>query len=518
MKYKNLFNFYKGYQLWKSALENDKEYSAFINSLNLEGSGKFQLDGVVGNKIMDMEWIIKIEEALPYMDKAIRMNRSFIEQKDEIVPVEKVKRVNTQSIRHLAQHTNLIAKVEANGDVLPDRILNIYYESSFAIYENRFLYSLLIRLLDFVEKKYQALVNLDEKVEVVYCIDKTVKRKQKISKMNLQFEYNTHATTKFDANDDSSKLSSFARVIRIRSIIQDFYTTTLIRDLASSNVEPVRSPIINTNLMAKNVNFRNCKELWEYIEMYRGPGFFYEDHKFDGSMPDNIKNYLQDIFVFANFLNEISFNSETQKNLKKSFITEKRKKEKKAREEKQKEMNLLKEQTKKKLLAQAAKKLKGKDAFYSNELKRKERFLTSRIANLKKQKQEIEEKYNRILDAKIASLKKQKQETEEKYQRLKNRIAAKKQKNDEKMQKNAKKTQKNTQILQNVQNDENEALENLNKNYQELQEQIANYNAETGDVEKFSWQEKLEKNLEASGADKLEQADIEQALEQANIE
>lgn len=72
--------------------------------------------------------------------------------------------------------------------------------------------------------------------------------------------------------------------------------------------------------------------------------------------------------------------------------------------------------------------------------------------------------------------------------------------------------------MQNVQNDENEALENLNKNYQELQEQIANYNVETGDVEKFSWQEKLEKNLEASGADKLEQADIEQALEQANIE
>lgn len=396
MNNKKSFNFYKAYSLWKETLSSDRNYQAYINSLNVPSSGNSVLNGVVGNKIMDLEWVKKVEEALPYMDKAIRMNRSFIEQKDEIVPVEKVKRVNTQSVRHLAQHTNLIAKVEKNGDVLPDRILNIYYESSFAIYENRFLFSLLGKLLDFVEKKYQALKNLDEKVEVVYTIDKTVRRKSKISKMNLQFEYNTNATTKFSLDDNPSELSGFARVLRIRSIIQDFYTTTLIKDLASLKVEPVRPPIINTNLMAKNVNFRTCKELWEYIDMYRGPGYFYEDKKFTGKMPDKIKSNLQDVFVFANFLNEITFNSEFSSSLEKSLKQEKRELEKAKRLQEKNSIEKVLKQNKKEFSEVLAKKLSAKERVYEIKLSKKEKFLNARIESLKKQKQLLEDKYTRI--------------------------------------------------------------------------------------------------------------------------
>jgi hypothetical protein len=314
-------NFYKAYTLWRDALEEDKKYKGYKESLTSEASGKNALSGIVGNKILDLEWLEKIEETLPFMDEAIRESRSFIEQRDEIVPIQKVKKVNTQSIRHLAQHTNMIAKVEANGDVKPDRILNIYYESSYAIYENRFLYTLLGKLHDFVEKRYADLRSRDEKISIKYDINKTVRRKNKFSKMTLEFEYKSQADTrKVDLKADVSHLSGYNRVLRIRRILSDFYTLQLIKDL--KGCEPVKPPIIQTNLLSKNVNFRTCVTLWEYVSRYRHNGYIYDNREYTGKMPKKTTNDLSDVFIFANFLTEITFNTDLRRNLEVDYKKE----------------------------------------------------------------------------------------------------------------------------------------------------------------------------------------------------
>lgn len=311
-------NFYKAYSLWKTTLDSDKKYEGYKKSLYAKTSGASSLKGVVGNKLLDFEWLERIEESLPFMDEAIRESRSFIEQKDEIVSIEKVKRINTQSIRHLAQHTNMIAKVEDNGDVKPDRILNIFYESSFAIYENRFLYTLLGKLHDFVERRYQDLKSRDERIDIKYDINKTIRRKNKVSKMSLEFEYKSQAEDKkIDLKEDVSHLSGFDRVLRIRRILSDFYTLQLIRDL--KGCEQIKPPIVKTNLLTKNVNFRTCMDLWDYVSRYRGTGYKYEDKEFAGKMPKKTDNTLADVFIFANFLTEITFNSDLRRNLELSY-------------------------------------------------------------------------------------------------------------------------------------------------------------------------------------------------------
>jgi|AntRauTorcE11897_2_1112592.scaffolds.fasta_scaffold00001_511 hypothetical protein len=317
MKNSYTAKFYKAYTLWKSTLKDDKKYQGYKKSLDNKTSGENSLTGVVGSKLLKLDWVERIEEALPFMDTAIRDSRSFIEQRDEIVPIEKVKRINTQSVRHLAQHTNLIAKVEANGDVLPNSILNIYYESSFAIYENRFLYTLLTNLTDFVEKRYRVLKNKDQKIDINYTLDKTVKRKSKVSKMTVNFEHETSESEKFDHTMNTSNLSGFTRVLRIRSIISDFWASKLIQSL--KGIEFVRPPIVRTNLMTKNVNFRNCLELYEYIERYTSLGYKYDNKKYTGDMPKSIDDNLKDIFIFGNFLSEITFNAQFAKDLKKDY-------------------------------------------------------------------------------------------------------------------------------------------------------------------------------------------------------
>jgi len=337
-------NFYKAYTLWKSTLEDDVKYKDYKKSLQNLTSGVTSLSGTAGNKVLDLEWLERIEYTLPYMDKAIRESRSFIEQRDEIVPIEKVKRVNTQSIRHLAQHTNMIARVEKNNEVKPERILNIYYESNSAIYENRFIYTLLGRLNDFVEKRYSELKNKDERIEIKYDINKTIRRKNKVSKMLLEFEYKTQADNKeIDLREDVSHLSGFDRIVRIRRIISDFYSLPLIKEL--HNVELVKPPIIQTNLLSKNVNFRNCVELWDYIARYNKAGFIYEDKEFTGKMPKRTSDDLADVFVFTNFLTEITFNTSLKRSLEKEY-----KEEVNLEKTMEKERLLLEKETQKQLL------------------------------------------------------------------------------------------------------------------------------------------------------------------------
>ncbi|PKK95892.1 MAG: hypothetical protein CVV59_01415 [Tenericutes bacterium HGW-Tenericutes-4] len=314
-------NFYKAYTLWKDTLEDDVKYIDYKKSLQNLTSGTTSLSGTVGNKLLDLEWLERIENVLPFMDKAIRESRSFIEQRDEIVSIEKVKRVNTQSIRHLAQHTNLIARVEANNEVKPERILNIYYETNSSIYENRFLYTLLGRLNDFVERRYIELKNKDERIEIKYDINKTIRRKNKTAKMLLEFEYKTQSEDKeVDIRENVENLSGFSRIIRIRRIISDFYSLPLIKEL--HGVELVKPPIIQTNLLAKNVNFRNCVELWDYIARYNKPGFAYEDKEFSGKMPKKTSEDLADVFVFTNFLTEMTFNTALKRNIERQYKEE----------------------------------------------------------------------------------------------------------------------------------------------------------------------------------------------------
>ena len=58
------------------------------------------------------DWVDAIEKGLEFIEKAIKEDRQFIRSNGEVVPIEKVKHVSTESVRHLARHTNLIGKIE----------------------------------------------------------------------------------------------------------------------------------------------------------------------------------------------------------------------------------------------------------------------------------------------------------------------------------------------------------------------------------------------------------------------
>ena len=107
------------------------------------------------SKAIDTDWIDKIEQALPALDIIIRNPSVAIEDVDEILPVELSKHITDKSIKHLAQHTNLILDIK-DDEVVPQKILNVFHEETACTYENKFVNTLLSRLSAFVDKRLRA--------------------------------------------------------------------------------------------------------------------------------------------------------------------------------------------------------------------------------------------------------------------------------------------------------------------------------------------------------------------------
>ena len=89
---------------------------------------------------VEEDWICAIEEGLVHIEKAIAEDRQFIHSNGEVVPIEKVKQVSKESVRHLARHSDLITREPRGDDIIPDKLYTVERLNDYAVYENRFLY------------------------------------------------------------------------------------------------------------------------------------------------------------------------------------------------------------------------------------------------------------------------------------------------------------------------------------------------------------------------------------------
>lgn len=241
----------------------------YLNNLNKESVTKFigatssdiTIKRSVEAKTSDTSWIDMVEECIPYLDNIIRNPRRFIVQEENIVPIEKTKVVTEESIRHLAQNTNLIQEVHNDGTVIPLKLLNVYREETVDLYENRFIKSLVDNLYAFVNNK------LNESDQRSYAkindnVNYNAVMKSKGNVVNVNINLNSVSENEIDASKEGHTLDE--RIAHIRDILSAFRGSTFIKSLKESS--PVRSPIRKTNVILKEPNFIKALELWEYLE------------------------------------------------------------------------------------------------------------------------------------------------------------------------------------------------------------------------------------------------------------
>ena len=255
-------------------LRTDEFFAFFMNALKSGERNVYLYEKYIERNV-DLRWVEMIEQTIIPLDTIIRNPRRFIKNEEEILPIEMVRNVTTESIRHLAQHTNMIATVKGD-EVTPQRMLNIHKEESFETYENRFIYTLLQKLQYFLDKRLQALMSKTGAQDMLEMrLDGSFDTGKDQVAYKLEFSYTTPhvdlADEDLKINADVSTLSSMQRVERIRRILYDFMGSQLIRTLEGCAL--VRPPLTMTNVLTKNQDFKKAVELWMFIERYEDLGY-----------------------------------------------------------------------------------------------------------------------------------------------------------------------------------------------------------------------------------------------------
>jgi len=255
---------YKENEFYKSLTE------AIISSeLNVDLSEHFLAHEI------DTSWINNLEEAIIPLDNIIRTPRKFIKNEEDIVPIALARGITTDSVKHLAQHTSMIESV-VDDMVTPSKILEIRKEESYETYENRFIYTLLNKVQYFLDKRMKILNDVgtgDNEYQLDYSGAFTY-NKDKV-RYSISINYTTPTRTDVENLDNLvkqnvSELSTIERIERIRKIFYDFQGSQFCKYMTGAAM--IRPPLVKTNLLNKNPDYRAAVDLWQFIERYQGAG------------------------------------------------------------------------------------------------------------------------------------------------------------------------------------------------------------------------------------------------------
>lgn len=250
---------------------------------------------------IQVDWIENIEAGLVFVEKAIQENRQFIRTEGEVVPIEKVKKVSKTSFEHLARHGNFITRAPKTeqDDIVPEKLYIVEKLSDYLVYENRFLYMLLIYLRDFIQMR---LDKIREKTTTFHSqmeMDKEIKANQQHIeyKLNFKEEY-------FNAPFLSDRFEEIPLVKRIENIFEmstSFLSTPLMREVAKAPM--IKPPVVKTNVLLMNQNFRGCLRLYDYIMAYNTDGYrFIEVKKVAQPLPKEMSDEIAETIQLSSFL------------------------------------------------------------------------------------------------------------------------------------------------------------------------------------------------------------------------
>lgn len=353
--------YYRSYKYMQDMLKSDFTHNYIEEALKDGDEGKDSIFGKTNEKVIDMDWVIAIEETLPYIQKAIEEQGRFIKQAENVVRIKKAK-----------------------------KILTVEREEGFAIYENRVLLTLIHKALMFVDDKYSKMKDVPNDSYNKITMNRHLELNQQKLDFSVNYVNENHESLAEDLDvEDIESLSDFDRIRRIRQGLNECLATPLMKEIAK---EPqVKPPLTQTNLLKENPNFKKAVELWNFLDTYKKKGFELVGEEYNGKMTDENKEDVYLAMEFQHFMMSITTNPALRKMLQEKYEEENAlAKEESDRPEKVKEM-VLEAQT---------------EAVRKEEIEK----LTAEITELKQkiaeQKQKIEEQANIIKtqEGKIAAL------------------------------------------------------------------------------------------------------------------
>ncbi|TNF07264.1 MAG: DUF2357 domain-containing protein [Bacillota bacterium] len=244
-------------------VELNEEFPNVFYHAFLSGQNEIYQKSISEIKHFHEDWIGTIESFFPSLNKITNNAKSGLRYEQEVTVIEKAKKINSDSVRHLAANTHLIKEIR-DDMVVPKKILVTNAEIEYAIYENRFIKTLIDRLFRFVNSRYEIIKNNVESFE-----KKHFNLKSKFNIRESEVDLNIDLNIKEELDDESIKEGNhelLRRVMNLLKKINGLRETPFMIEL--KNAKPVVPPIMKTSIILKNVDYNNCYILWLYLDKY----------------------------------------------------------------------------------------------------------------------------------------------------------------------------------------------------------------------------------------------------------
>lgn len=286
---------YKEYSTKVNTLLSDKEAKEIFDSLSVGKNTYMRVDRVESSSF-DLSWIEQIESCIPDLGYIVNNPRLNTKTVSDIVPVELARKTNADSVKHLASHSQFVKEIKEDGDVVPNKVLNISSDDDMKTYENRFIATLIRFLVLFVEKRYQYVkrfATLHDHETLFFKNESSVKG----SEVSIETKIKVISEKSDPVSIQNN--SYIERIEEMRQFILYFYNSKFMKSFKTE--KNVRNPILQTNIIRKNPRYHHCYELYRFIEAYDRLGVSYNvDEKF--SKFDNSELKELNSLMFANYL------------------------------------------------------------------------------------------------------------------------------------------------------------------------------------------------------------------------
>lgn len=297
------------------ANENSKEkrlfqrYSKEINDLLLSddeskslyaaltsGETTYLRQDRVESTSFDLTWIQVIEDCLYDLGSIVKNPKIVTKTDEELVPVELARKTGMDSVKHLASHTQYIKEIEENGDVIPSKILNIGNDDEYHTYENRFIATLIRRLVLFVDKRYQFIQDHSELHDQETLL---IKNHSVVNGAEVSLETKVKVVSPKEEKIRKANQEVLDRITSIRKYLIYYYRSDFMAKM--KNERDVRNPILQTNIIRKNPQYHHCFRLYRFIESYDllGANYFVKE-TFSVFSPEELKEL--NCLLLANYL------------------------------------------------------------------------------------------------------------------------------------------------------------------------------------------------------------------------
>ena len=261
---------YKRFIARMRAVEKGGEEKDILDALSSGHNSYMRLDRLESSSY-DPSWIDMIEGVLFDLGDIINVPRINTKTVGDVSPIELAKKITGESVQHLASHTQYIKEVDDYGNVIPSKIMSFSNEDDYLTYENRFIATFIRKLILFVEKRYefvQKFAQLHDE-EVLY-----IKNRSEVRGADVSIETRIKVVSASETTQAKENNAYFRRISEVRRYLLYYYGSPFMKMFKTE--KNVRNPILQTNIIRKNVKYHHCYEVYRYIERFEHLGVSYQ--------------------------------------------------------------------------------------------------------------------------------------------------------------------------------------------------------------------------------------------------